>query len=68
MSYAPEVIADETDKWIPNGLRFATREEALSWVQDLAARWSAVRYTRVIASTDPVTHSFLYGKLERKES
>ena len=66
MSYASEVIADKTGKWIPNSMRFATHEEARAWALDLAQRWSAVRYTRIIETQDPVTHTFLYGKLERK--
>ena len=54
MSYAAEVIADASGKWCGNVLRFATREEAESYVADLAARWTSVRETRVIESSDPV--------------
>jgi hypothetical protein len=51
-SYVAEVIADHTGKWIPNGLRFATREAAEAYAADLAWRWTAVREWRVVASTD----------------
>jgi hypothetical protein len=55
MSYAAEVIADSSGKWVGNGLRFATEEEAEVYVQALMMRWTAVRDTRVVPSSDPVT-------------
>jgi len=55
-SYKPEVIADSSGKWCGNALRFATREEALASVNDLAWRWTAVRDTRVVESPDPVNY------------
>ena len=64
MSYAPEVIADNSGKWAGNGLRFATRKEAEDNVNDLSMRWMAVRETRVVESTDPVNYSYATGKLE----
>jgi hypothetical protein len=63
MSFRPEVIADETGKWLPNGLRFATREEAEANVRDLAFCWYAVRDTRVVACDDPVNYDYTSGKL-----
>ncbi len=54
VSYAPEVIADSSGQWTGNGLRFATREEAEEWVKDLSYRWTLVRETRVVESSDPV--------------
>jgi hypothetical protein len=54
MSYAPEVIADNSGKWAGNALRFATMEEAERWVKDLAWRWTLVSDTRVVMSSDPV--------------
>lgn len=54
VSYAPEVIADSSGKWTGNGLRFATKAEAEAWVLDLSMRWTLVRETRVVESTDPV--------------
>ena len=63
MSYAPEVIADNSGKWAGNALRFATKEEAESNVRDLANRWFSVRETRVVESTDPVNYRWEDGKL-----
>jgi hypothetical protein len=54
-SYAAEVIADNSGKWVGNGLRFATEEEAQAYVHGLMWRWMAVRDTRVVPSSDPVT-------------
>jgi len=53
-SWRPEVIADDTGKWVGNSLRFATKEEAEGNVADLYARWAAVKQTRVVESEDPV--------------
>ena len=55
MSYAAEVIADDSGKWVGNGLRFATEEEAQAYATNLMMRWTAVRDTRVVPSSDPVT-------------
>ena len=63
MSYAPEVIADNSGKWAGNALRFATKEEAESNVRDLANRWFSVRETRVVESADPVNYRWEDGKL-----
>ena len=54
VSYAPEVIADSTGTWAGNGLRFSRREDAEAWVLDLSMRWTSVRETRVVESSDPV--------------
>lgn len=51
-SWKPEVIADDSGKWCPNGLAFANRADAEAWVSDLACRWFAVRETRVVPSDD----------------
>jgi hypothetical protein len=55
-SWAPEVIADGSGKFVGNRLRFATREEAEANVQNLSWRWLCVRETRVVESDEPVTH------------
>ena len=57
-SWAAEVVADETGKWAGNALRFATVQEAESWVADLAGRWILVRGTRVVPSDDPVNYKW----------
>lgn len=54
MSYKAEVIADNSGQWCSNALRFATREEAETYVSDLAWRWTSVRDTRVVECEDPV--------------
>jgi hypothetical protein len=51
-SWRPEVIADSSGQWAPNGLRFATKAEAELNVADLMNRWFAVRETRVVESED----------------
>ena len=67
MSYAPEVIADDSGQWTGNALRFATREEAQVWVEGLQRRWMLVRSTRVVESTDPVTYAIRDGSLVAAE-
>jgi hypothetical protein len=62
MSWKAEVITDSGDKWISNALRFATKEEAESYVADLLLRWSAVRETRVVECADPVNYAFVDGR------
>jgi len=63
-SFKPEVIADSGGKWVGNAVRTATREEAESYVADLAMRWTLVRETRVVESDDPVCAVFKNNKLE----
>ena len=58
MSWAPEVIADSSGKFVGNALRFATEAEALASAKDLSERWTAVREFRAAESDDPVTHRF----------
>ena len=64
MSYAPEVIADNSGKWCGNALRFATKEEAEANVRDLFSRWMLVKETRVVDSSDPVNYAWVNGRLE----
>jgi len=64
MSWKSEVITNrEANNWIGNRLRFATLEEALSYVGDLAGRWSMVSDTRVVQCDDPVNYRYLDGQL-----
>ncbi len=62
MSFAPEVIADDSGKWAGNALRFATKEEAEANVRNLMMRWLSVRETRVVESDDPVNYRWVNGK------
>jgi len=64
VSFKPEVIADTSNKWCGNALRFATCEEAEANVHDLMMRWYAVRDTRVVESDDPVNYRYVDGRLE----
>lgn len=57
-SWVAEVIADSSEKWTRNALRFATKEEAEGYVADLYCRWTMVSKTRVLESDDPVNHSW----------
>ena len=50
-------------KWYGNALRFATREEAMAQVSDLAYRWTSVRDMRVVESDDPVNYAYVDHKL-----
>lgn len=56
MSWKPEVIADNSGKWVGNGLLFATKEESDRWVAALANRWLLVRETRSVEVDKPATH------------
>jgi hypothetical protein len=58
LSWAPEVIADETGNWLPNRLRFATEVEAKGHNDGLFLRWTAVRDTRAEPHTDPVRNTW----------
>jgi hypothetical protein len=55
-SWKPEVIADNSGKWVSNALRFATEAEAKDYVFDLSMRWILVRGTRVVESEDAVNY------------
>jgi len=66
-SWKPEVQADSSGKWYPNGLAFATQEEAEAYARDLSMRWLAVRETRSVASDEPVNYSYRDGKLADPE-
>ena len=62
MSYQAEVIADSSGEFVGNGLRFATQTEAQQYARDLFGRWTLVRETRVVESTDPVNAEFVDGR------
>jgi hypothetical protein len=52
MSWKIEVIADNSGKWCGNGLRFASKDVAQQYADDLAARWTAVRDARVVETPE----------------
>lgn len=67
MSYAPEVIADNSGNWAGNAMRFATEAEAELWVADLKRRWILVRETRAVPSDDPVNYEIVGNVLRSVE-
>lgn len=64
-SFAPEVIADHTGKWVGTTLRFATHEEAEKNVAALMSRWLMVTDTRVVESDDEPNHKWTKDGLVR---
>ena len=63
MSWAPQVVADDSGKWTCNALRFATEAEALANAHDLECRWLMVRRVRAVETPDPVNHEWIGGRL-----
>jgi hypothetical protein len=64
MSWRPEVqTAGNGDRWSGNALVFASRAEALDYVEDLMFRWTAVTDTRAVETDEPVTHVWKDGQL-----
>ncbi len=63
LSWAPQTITD-SGQWAGNRLRFATKEEAETYLAEL----SLVRNTRVIESSDPVNYRWEDGRLVRHEA
>jgi hypothetical protein len=64
MSFKLGVKTSGDKDWVYNGLRFSSKEEADDYGTDLMRRWFAVTEWESHESTDPVTHSFVDGKLE----
>ena len=63
MSYRAEVITNAEGAWVSNRLRFATYQEAVEYVCDLAGRWTWVTETRVVETGDPVNYRYLDSQL-----
>lgn len=61
-SYSGQVRVLGETEFVGNQLRFATEAEAKASVTELASRWLSVEDTRVIPTSDPVTHRFENGK------
>ena len=66
MSWKPEVQTGGSE-WTPNGLAFATKEEAEIWASDLMFRWTLVTDTRAVESDQPVNHKLVDGVVSRLE-
>lgn len=60
-SWKPEVTADASGKWYPNGVAFRTQAEAHTYVIDLSMRWFAVRETREVESDDEPNYQIVDG-------
>lgn len=58
-NWRPEVSTDSSGKWYPNGLVFASEEEAYRWAKDLALRWTLVRDWRAAPTNDPVNRAIV---------
>lgn len=52
VSWAVEVIADNSGQWCGNACRYATKGNAERSAQDLYSRWFAVREYRVVRTSD----------------
>lgn len=48
LGYAAEVIADSSEEFCGNALRFDTKPEAETYAKDLFSRWTAVRSWRIV--------------------
>lgn len=64
MSWRPEVIADSSGKWAPNGMRFPTEAEAKGYAANLRARWVLVTDTRVVECDDPANYRWTDSRVE----
>lgn len=65
MSWKSEVQTTGDSRWNTNDLRFATRDEAALYADDLMFRWTQVTDCRATECDDPVTHSYLNRDLKR---
>lgn len=62
-SWRPEVFVE--GQWSGNSLRFATYEEALHYVLDLADRWKLTKASRVLPDPEKApTHRWHNGLVE----
>ena len=53
MSWRIEIIPDNSDQWVTNGLRFATKEETEAYISTM--HWTLVCETRVWSPTIRLT-------------
>lgn len=58
MSWKPEIQTSSDDKFYPNNLAFATKEEAEISAKDTYARWMLATDWRVVESDQPVNYTF----------
>ena len=60
MSWKPEVDVPG-DGWTPNGLVFATYEEAYDNARDAYVRWPVTTAYRAVKANDPVNYRWVFG-------
>jgi hypothetical protein len=58
MSYKVEIKVVNDEKYYPNGIALATREEAEEYGKHKLATWMMADEYRVIESTEPVNYTF----------
>lgn len=56
-----EVLAQGERTWATNAARYRTREAALAAGEDLAGRWSLVRYWRAVDESSPLREAYVQG-------
>lgn len=54
VSWRPEVLVK--GEWVPNGQRFATRDEAKEAASEVFSRWLIAESSRAEPSSDPVNY------------
>lgn len=64
MSWKPVVqVVGEGDKWLKNGLVFATKEEAEANAANLMSRWMLVTASGAEESEEPVNYRWVDHRL-----
>jgi hypothetical protein len=56
MSYKPTIKTYNDPKFYPNGMAFATMEEAGFWAKDRVSRWTMAETCGAIESDEPVNY------------
>lgn len=54
MKYKVQVIADDSDTWVGNGLEFDSVQTAANYAEDLERRWTLVQDWRVLDENNNV--------------
>ena len=62
-SWKAQIATAEDPDWVDNGIRLATKKEAVMYACDLASRWTAVVESRITESEDPVNYTYENGTL-----
>ncbi len=62
-SWKVQIATAEDPDWVDNGIRLATKEQAVMYACDLASRWTALVESRITESEDPVNYTYENGRL-----